>query len=410
MNTPIEMQNTQEPGSAQYYDVNQETPLREYIAIILRGKWVILLTLVLVVGAVGAYTFTVKPVYESSSLVLVDMKGKDGDLPVFDITGTATANKITNELEILKSNATAESVARALLLKRYVDGDTAVQLEIIAPDNNAQPGDSLATVEMVVERLSKTVDFTPIRESDIIRLTARSTNPKEAAMIANVYMGMYASRNLDNSRLRSQAVREFLQDQLKSKRSVLDTTENDLQQYMRASGVVSLDAEANKVVEQLSQLEAQRDGFEVDKSSRLKALASYKEELARQEPNAAKAIGESNDTYIKLLQEQLAKLEVQRDVTIAQNPDVVQEELYSETLKEINNQIKEIKKRLDERTKIYLNSLLPGDMTQGAGNGGFIAQIKQKIIEQQIEIGSIDARINALNGVLAEYEKKFNQI
>ncbi len=43
---------------------------------------------------------------------------------------------------------------------------------------------------------------------------------------------------------------------------------------MRSSGVVSLDAEGNKVVDQLSALEAQRDAIDVDKSSRLKTLAS----------------------------------------------------------------------------------------------------------------------------------------
>jgi len=63
------------------------------------------------------------------------------------------------------------------------------------------------------------------------------------------------------------------------------------------------------VVEQLSQLEANRDAIQVDMKSREKTLASYKEELARQEPAVARSIGESNDSYVRLLQEELAKLE-----------------------------------------------------------------------------------------------------
>lgn len=391
-------------------DVPRESPLREYVAILFRGRWIILFTLFTITGFVAFFTFTTKPVYEASSLVLIDMKGKEGSLPIFDITGTATANKITNELEILKSNANAVAVAHALLSQKYLDDSKSAIMPIIMAEENTVPGDSLATESIVVRRLASSVQFAPVRESDIIRITARSTDPKEAALIANVYTGIYTARNLNTSRLRSQAVREFLQTQIQAKRIVLDTTENNLQSYMTLSDVVSLDAEANKVVEQLSELEAQRDGMEVEKSSRLKTLASYKEEFARQEPNTAKAIGESNDSYIRLLQEQLAKLEVQRDVVIAQNPGMVDEKIYSEKLGEIGGQITSLKKRLSERTEAYLNSLLPGGLESGSGNASFLSQVKQKIIEQQIELGGLDARVKALNGVIAEYEKKFNQI
>ncbi|MGD1046133.1 MAG: polysaccharide biosynthesis tyrosine autokinase [Bacteroidota bacterium] len=397
-------------GNKQSRDVPREAHLREYIAILFRGRWIILFTLFTFIGIVAFFTFKTKPVYEASSLVLIDMKGKEGSLPIFDITGAATTNKITNELEILKSNATAVAVAHALLSQKYFDDSKSAVMPIIIAEGNTAPGDSLATESMVVIRLVSSVQFAPVRESDIIRITARSTDPKEAALIANVYSEIYATRNLNMSRLRSQAVREFLQTQLQSKRTVLDTAENDLQSYMKLTGIVSLDVEVNKIVEQFSQLEAQRDGMEVEKSSRLKTLDSYKEELARQEPNAAKAISESNDSYIRLLQEQLAKLEVQRDVVIAQNPSMIDEKIYSEKLGEINSQITSLKKRLNERTETFLNSLLPGGHDLASGNAPFLAQVKQKIIEQQIELGGLDARIKALNTVIVEYEKKFNQI
>jgi capsular exopolysaccharide synthesis family protein len=399
-----------ESGNGRSYDMQPETPLREYVSILLQGRWIILLTLLIVVGSVAYYTFTTRSVYESSTMVLIDMTDKNGAMPVFDITGTSVANRITNELEIMKSTETVEAVAQALLAKRTVDDRSRALLNIILPEESNPAGDTIASEPLIVERLMNTVEFIPIKESDIIRITARSTNPKEAALIANVFTDVYSSRNMNNSRMRSQAVREFLQSQMQSKRRALDTTENELQHYMRASGVVSLDAEANKVVEQLSQLEAQRDGLEVEKSTRLKNLESYKQELARQEPKAAKAMGESNDSYIKLLQEQLAKLEVQRDITIAQNPGLVDEKIYSEKLNEINGQIKEIKKKLNERTQMFLTSLLPAEPNALGGNASFLAQIKQKIIEQQIDLGGIDARSSALNTVIAEYERKFNQI
>jgi capsular exopolysaccharide synthesis family protein len=399
-------------GNGQYNDIDipQARSLLEYLTILLRGKWIILTTTIIVAGIVALYTFTTKPVYEASSLVLINMQAKDEVVRVSDPTGTVAANIIPNELEILKSTATAQDVAGALRSRMFIDDGKTKVIPILTLEKRGAQEDTLATTDQVRDRLLDIVEFMPIKETDIIKITTRSRNPREAALIVNVYTEIYTTRNLNTSRLRSKAVREFLQTQLQTKKSVLDTNEKELQNYMRSSGVVSLNAEGSKVVEQLSQLEAQRDGIEVEKSTRQKTLLSYKEELTRLEPGSAKAIGEADDSYIRLLQEQIAKLEVQRDIVIAQNPELVGQEMYSDKLTEINQQIGVLKKNLQARTQQFLNSMMPGTRTQGQETGSFLAEAKQKIIEQQIELQGLDARKMALDVVIGESEKKFNQI
>ncbi len=395
--------------NGQTSDTPYESP-REYLTTLLRGKWIILATTIIVAGIVALYTFTTKPIYEASSSVLINMQAKDEVLRISDPTGTVAANIIPNELEILKSQSTAQDVAAALRSLMFLDAKKTEVIPILTLEKRKVERDTIATTDEVRDRLLGIVEFMPVRETDVIKITTRSMNPREAALIANMYTEIYTTRNLNASRLHSKAVREFLQTQLQSKKSILDTTEKDLQNYMRSSGVVSLDAAGSKVVEQLSQLEAQRDGLEVEKSTREKTLLSYKEELARLEPGSAKAIGEADDSYIRLLQEQIAKLEVQRDIVIAQNPELVGQEIYSDKLKEINEQIGVLKKNLQVRTQQFLGSMMPGSHTQGQETGSFLAEAKQKIIEQQIELQGLDARKMALNVVIGESEKKFNQL
>ena len=390
--------------------LSQESPVWEYLAILFRGKWIVLITTALVIVLVTIYNYTAKPIYEAKSTVLIDVKGKNGNLTMLDMNGAAMTNNVTNEIEILKSASVAQNVADALLSKVFIDDAKTKIIPILLLNNKDTKKDTFATSDAIRSRLLNVVDFNPIRESDMIMITARSTDPREAALIANVYTEVYTARNLNTSRLRTKAAREFLQTQLKSKKNVLDNSENELQNYMRSSGVVSLDAEGNKVVEQLSQLEAQRDGLEVEESTKEKVLKSYQEELARLEPNSLKAMGESNDSYIRLLQEQIAKLEVQRDVVMAQNPELVNQQLYSDKLNELNQQIEALKKNLQGRTQEYLSSLMPGTHTTGDGSSSFISETKQKIIEQTIELQGISARKKALNIVIQEYESKFNQI
>ena len=393
----------------QQRDISEESPLWEYITILLRGKWVILSTIAVAVGFVTLYTLTTKPFFEASSLVLIDIKGNGEVLPVLGFTGTVNANRIANELEILKSQSTMHDVALALRSMAYLDTGKTRLLPILTLQEGERK-DALASVDQIAGRVSGVVDFAPVRESDIVKITAKSTDPTEAALIANSYAEVYAAKNLNTSRLRSKAICDFLETQLESRKALLDTAENELQKYMRSSGIVSLDAEGNKVVDQLSQLEAQRDATEIEKSSKLKTLASYKEEFAKLGQSSAKAIDESNDNYISLLQEQIAKLEVQRDIVIAQNPDLVDQKLYSEKLKEINEQIAALRRTLAVRTQQFLSSLMPGARGTGDGAGSFLADVKQKLIEQTIELQALDARKKALDGVIRDYEKKFNQI
>ena len=394
-------------GNGRHQDGPLVAPMWEYLAILLRGKWVILASVCAFTGLAALYSIDTKPTYEASSLVLIEPKASDKANPMLDLTGATAATKISNEIEILKSNSTSQAVAKALLSQKYINDKKTRLIPIVS---SLASKDSLATVEEVSERLSGVVDFSPIHETDIVKIRAVSGDPVEAALIANVYTEIYTTQNLQASRLRTTAIREFLQSQLQSRKGLLDSAENNMQDYMRSSGVVSLDAEGTKVVDQLSALEAQRDAIEVDRSSRLKTLASYKEEFEKLGQSSARAIEESNDSYIALFQEQIAKLEVQRDIVIAQNPGLVDQKLYSDKLKEINQQIASLKKTLTSRTEQFLKSVLPGNGSSAGSSGSFLAEAKQRIIEQSIELQALEARKSALDGVIQEYERKFNQI
>ena len=410
MSTDIKQPGTN--GSAPRSGQGKDSSLHEYLAILQQGRLVILITASVVFVATALFTFLTKPVYESTALVIVDSKGQKSPMPFLDFAG-GSATKITNELETLKSYSLADGVARALVVKARLDEGVRAPIQVIKTEPDDDANKSIASTPLIIERLKKVVEFTPVRESDIIRITAHSNNAVEAALIANTYARVYSDRNMAQSRVKSRAVREFLQSQLESKHAVLDSTERSLQGYMQTSGMVSLDMEADKVVKQLSELEAGRDALEVEITTGQKTLSSYKQELAKQEPNVARAIGESNDAYIRLLQDQLAKLEVQRDVVIAQNPELQGQKIYSQKLDEIDAQIAMLKKNLQKRTEAYLQSVIPGSNTNAPGQPGttaFLAQVKQKIIEQQIALDGLTAKKAAMAVVLVEYEKQFNQI
>ncbi len=386
---------------------------REYLHIILRGKWVVLLSFSATLLATAMYTFTVERIYQATATVLIDTRGPQASVGAFGITGGgASYYYINNELEILKSRSQSETVARRLLAHLYIDEDTREIIPIVASSEGDPQATTVAHVQEIAGRVSGSVEFIPVRQSDMIRIVAQSTHPKEAALIANTFARVYYDGNIRASRARSAAAREFLEAQLSVKKSTLTKAEQLLQSYMERTGIVSLGDESKTVIDQLARFEAKRDEVDVDLESARKTLTSYQEQLAIQEPNVAEVIAAANDPYIRLLQEKLARLEVQRDVTIAQNPEYVGQEIYDRKLKQIDQEIAALRKNLESRSKEFLKLLLPGEpaSSQSSDPAGYLKQIKRRIIELQVEVQAFEARKKALGQVISQYERQFEQI
>ncbi|MCK5572329.1 MAG: polysaccharide biosynthesis tyrosine autokinase, partial [Bacteroidetes bacterium] len=249
-----------------------------------------------------------------------------------------------------------------------------------------------------------------VRESDVITITAKSGNAQESALIANTYAESYRDRNIYMSRAKTRAFKEFLEVQAREKRRELEETESALQTYMERQGIVSLDEEARKVIDQLAELEANRDATDISLRQLRNTLASYQEQLPQQETNVARLIGEASDPYIRLLQEQLAKLEVQRDVIVAQNPSIVGREIVNEKVREIDYQISALRLKLQKETDNFLRTLTPAVAGSPGDAAGYLKSIKQKIIETQIQVQALESKKIALKDAIRQYEVKFERI
>jgi capsular exopolysaccharide synthesis family protein len=388
--------------------------IRDYPAVLLRGKWVIIVVAFFTLLAAFVFTKLREPTYQASSAVLIQTRvAESGGLFIPSVGSAIVTNIRQNELEILRSQSLAEAVARRLARQLFIDSLAQERIGIVLPAKDDKSGRTVASVEQIVKRLAVVVDFVTVRESDVIKIVAKSKNPREAALLANVFTSEYYDRTVYKSREKSRALREFLRAQVSDQRSNLERLEGSLQSYMEAKGIVSLDEESRRMIDQLSQLEANRDVSDISLQTAERTLASYQEELPHQEQILAKSIGGASDPYIRSLQEQLAALEVQRDIAVSKNPLLSGKEVFSDKLREIDEQVKALQDKLNGRTKEYIKTIVPGTSTPDQANaspGAYLRQVKLKIIETQIEIQALRSKRDALNRTITEYEKQFERI
>jgi len=400
-----------------FFQEEETINLYEVIQVLYRGKWLIILIFILVVLATAIFTFMQDPIYESTAVILIE-KGKKGLglAQAFDITGFSEQRNIKNEIEILKSRSLAEAVAKKLIERVYVEPEKKSDTILVILPSRKELKEGIkpfAKIETIIERFEKNVKIESPRDADIIKITARSKNPKEAALIANTFADAYYERNLMMSRNESRSVRKFLEEQLADKRKQLDQAENQLESYMKSAGVVALDEESKKLIEQLSNLESARGEAIVDISTAKKKLDSYLEQIKQIEPEFVKVATEALDPYIKYLQEEIAKLEVTRDQIIAQNPKVGSQEVLNKSLREIDEQLASLRKKLQEKIAEFLkigfaSSGSPG--TQTYDPTGFVKELKQKILLTEIELSAYEARKKEIEKLIEQLNRKFETI
>ncbi len=193
---------------------------------------------------------------------------------------------------------------------------------------------------------------------------------------------------------------------LAEKDSILKRAEAGELAYQEQQGIVSLSEEAKSIIDQLSGFEAKREDARIQLRATENLLGSYKQKLAEQQPQLVENIANiTADSYIKYLQEEIAKKEVVRDVTIASRPTVGDQQVFESTIRANDEYIRILK----EKRKEKIEELIKTNLTTGDPLG-YARGLIEKIYMAQIEIQSLQAKVYALGEVIKQYNVDFEKL
>ena len=88
--------------------------LRDRINVLLRYRWLILLTFCTTVAIVLFFTFKQVPIYQATASIQIQLQGGGPSDFFSDVSGMQKAVKFDTEVEILKSHTLAEAAVRRL--------------------------------------------------------------------------------------------------------------------------------------------------------------------------------------------------------------------------------------------------------------------------------------------------------
>lgn len=377
----------------------REINIKDIFTTLMRGKWIIFIGTLIVFNGFLLKTLVEEPIYEATTTVYVSSRGQSLPLGIFSDGG----RNILNEIEILKSRNLARNVALAVMERRYLDEEESEIIPLLINFNDDGEFDSFASVETVAGRLQRATSFEQVPRSDIIEVKARSTNSREAALIADAFAQVYHESHFQGSRAHKSTVRRFLENQLSDRQRALREAEEQLRQYQERHGMVVADAESRRVINQVAQLDAKQEELTVQIDALTNTVNSLSEQLALHEPDVARALTSPDTDYIEQIQREMADLQVQRDRAVIQNPQIVGEQRYQERLQNIDDRLESLRQTLERRTNEYIQSLSPGDEA-------YLRELKQRIAEEQIELQGLRIQKSATQTLLRQYENQFNRL
>ncbi|MCU0543777.1 MAG: polysaccharide biosynthesis tyrosine autokinase [Oscillatoriaceae cyanobacterium Prado104] len=353
---------------------------------ILKRRW--LPALVVFISIIALFSYKIlseKPVYEAEGKLLLKKTTAGSSLTelgkeIGQLTPAAEqSNPLTTEIQVIRST---EIVEKAINQMRLKDED----------------GKTLSTKDFL-----KKLTVASVRGADILTISYKSKNPKQAAAVVKYLMALYLENNLKVNRLEAVSVREFIEKKLPAAEKMMRLTAAELSYFKEKNKVVNLEEEAKSAVTSLAKIESEINEAKSDLVKVTAQSQAYQKEL---QMNPRQALVASNLSQSNSVQEALKEYQqVERQLTLEKNR-------YLESSPVITKL---------ETKKASLKALLDRQVQQIAGSGQQqydeklqIGDVKPKLIEEFVQVDvqrqGLADRVAVLENALASYKRRVQSL
>ena len=196
-----------------YYEEYRTLNLSDYIRILRRRWWILLLCLLGVLGPTAYYTFTTPPVFETSTTIMVQDGGNPQRVLFNEDTFLGRTSNISDQVYLLKSRSIADVV-----VKKLMQSDVRDSLQILKKG-----------FAQAVQTLRQNLTAEPVKDTNFfIKIAVKGASPYEAAYLANTIATVYQNQDQQLSQGEIREVVEFLDEQLQKKEKDLKASEENL--------------------------------------------------------------------------------------------------------------------------------------------------------------------------------------
>jgi polysaccharide biosynthesis transport protein len=254
-----------------------ETHLMDYIKVVYKRRWAAATAFLLVVISVTVYTFTVTPIFQAKTRLLIEAENPNvvSFKEVIDDDHTK-ADYYQTQYNILQSRALARKTIESLKLWQHPllnpDKKSGFSVGAMAagatgyvtgffssppPKSIEAPGaEETVAQSRAIDRFLLELNVAPIRNSRLVDIKFDSEDPAFATNIVNALAKNYIEQNLEYRFTASKEATDWLGERLAEQRTQVEAAEVKLQAYREQNDAISLEDRQNIVVQKLTDLNA----------------------------------------------------------------------------------------------------------------------------------------------------------
>ncbi len=305
--------------------------LRRYWEIILRRKWIFIGTffVIVVIAVIGANIAT--PIYEANTKILIESSAALSSLmsklslQKADIgQGQSTGDTYETEIALANIRPIIEKLISDLNLKDW-KGEKLKPKKI-----------EFSIVYLILPQ--PYIGVEQYEESDILEITAGSTNPAEAAKMANELAQLYIADTIDKTKEDFKAARLFVENQLNDVKEEYYKSLSKKKDFMIKEETVDLQEETKKLLDYISNLKDDYKNNEIAIIQASETISLIEKKIAGKEHASSNLI---NDLESKL-HDLLVDLSGKKIELTEEHPDILR----------INKEINTIRKLLKDKMEV----------------------------------------------------------
>ena len=377
-------------------EFRQRTP-GEYLKIIRRRKWMIILPVIAVTAAVSWVVYRLPDLYESTTLIVVT----PSTLPT-TVVPTITEDSLTRQLTSIAQVVTSRSSLEPLVTKYNLYG--------------AERGRGEA-MESIIFQLRKDIKVeVNTSRNDItngFNITFRGRDPRITQAVTQELASKYINEQTTNTVNSTTSARDFINQQVKQAKDELDEIDKRRLAFMQ-SNVGNLPSEGTPLLSQLGGLREQQKALMTEigrlqdrRSSAVGQLALLKQQTTQLKEDAAETLTDPKTTlaWSQLVSRKAAlegELTRLRQELKEKHPDVIAKQKEVDQVKQdMDQMVAEWKEKIKEKQEKL-------DKRPDLGASGVEGEIKfteneikrqQKLLDDnEKQIAGILGRINLVPG------------
>jgi uncharacterized protein involved in exopolysaccharide biosynthesis len=274
-------------------NTSDEINLMDYIQVIRKRKWVIILGTFICMVVAGVVSFLIPKVYEAKVYLMITS-------PKYQVEfATKEGSKISTPIF---GNISAETFSK-MILNEHTASTVITKLGLDNPDH-----------QYTVRRMLGQVKVEYPRNTNLILLKVQDTSKDGAAQIANAWASAFIERNEEIISKETRETYDFVMGELEKAKVSLKTAEEELERSQKVNKIELLKEQTSGKIKQIVQYEGKLDD----------AIRSQLIEKARYDELLAQIL---NDIKLKMTELEI-NLEKDRTVLEKTNQELQKENKY----------------------------------------------------------------------------------